>query len=136
MASVNVNVTSHVKEVLDELDNAKDRALTTIGLRAERHAKGYCPVDTGRLRNSITFATSKSQGSANGSPGEPADPADYKMRGTPSKDTVVLGTNVSYAPRIEMGGSKKAPEGFLKPAVMNHMDEYRSIAKSVLKGDK
>lgn len=134
MANVNVNVTSHVKEVLDELDNAKDRALTTIGLLAERHAKGYCPVDTGRLRNSITFATSKSQGSANGSPGTPADPMDYKMQGTPSKDTVVLGTNVGYAPHIELGGSKKAPEGFLRPAVMNHMDEYRKAAESALKG--
>ena len=132
----NVKVISHVSEVLTELDNAKDRALTTIGLLAERHAKEYCPVDTGRLRNSITFATSKTQGEANKSPKKHAEPADYEMHGKPQKDTVVLGTNVGYAPYIEMGGSEKAPNGFLKPAIMNHMDEYRKAAESALKGKK
>ena len=49
-------------------DEAVLRALEAIGLTAERHAKEKCPVDTGRLRNSITHAVS----------GGPAAISEYK----------------------------------------------------------
>ena len=45
---------SHAKEVTDALQAAKDQALEIIGGKAESYAKQLCPVDTGRLRNSIT----------------------------------------------------------------------------------
>ena len=38
------------------LNEAVARGLEKIGLAAEGHAKARCPVDTGRLRNSITHA--------------------------------------------------------------------------------
>ena len=49
-----------------------ERALEKVGLIAERNAKLACPVDTGRLRNSITH--------------------------THDKNTTYIGTNVEYAP--------------------------------------
>lgn len=45
--------TSHAKEALSAMAEAKARALEIIGGKAESYAKKLCPVDTGRLRNSI-----------------------------------------------------------------------------------
>lgn len=41
-------------EVLKAFENAVQRGLEAIGETAEGYAKDDCPVDTGRLRNSIT----------------------------------------------------------------------------------
>lgn len=43
-------------EFLKALPEQIEQALTAIGLTAESYAKQECPVDTGRLRNSITHA--------------------------------------------------------------------------------
>ena len=105
----NFKMTSHKDEVLDELDSKVEIALEKIGLRAETHAKKYCPVDTGRLRNSISH--------------------------TQSGDTEYIGTNVEYAPYVEFGTSKQKPQPYLKPAVTDHVDEYKRIVKETLKED-
>ena len=51
-----INITSHANKTLDELKQAAARALEKAGLTAENYAKLACPVDTGRLRNSISHA--------------------------------------------------------------------------------
>ena len=43
-------------EFLKALPEQIEQALAAIGLTAESYAKADCPVDTGRLRNSITHA--------------------------------------------------------------------------------
>jgi len=103
-----VKFMSHKDEVLGEAEAAIARALERIGLRAERNAKAYCPVDTGRLRNSISHATDDTR--------------------------AVIGTNVEYAPYVELGTSRRAPHAYLRPAVQLHVDEYRRIVESELKG--
>ena len=45
------------REVADAIDQALAAALEEVGLAAEGFAKRLCPVDTGRLRNSITHVT-------------------------------------------------------------------------------
>lgn len=45
------------EKLLSAMVSAKERALEKIGLVAEGYAKKLCPVDTGRLRNSISHAT-------------------------------------------------------------------------------
>lgn len=84
-------------------------ALEKIGLMAEGYAKAMCPVDTGRLRDSITHMVDG---------GEKA---------------VYIGTNVEYGPFVELG-TYRNPGGhpFLRPAVNDHMEQYRSILKSEL----
>ena len=47
---------SHAKDVLNGMAVAKERALEIIGGKAESYARRLCPVDTGRLRDSITHA--------------------------------------------------------------------------------
>lgn len=78
-----------------ERDNTKEReaalgqdiasGLEQVGLAAEGHAKAKCPVDTGRLRNSITHAQ--------------ADPR-----------TEVVGTNVEYGEYVELDTSRTAAQ--------------------------
>ena len=53
---MSVIFTSHVPQALDAMEHAKSTALELIGGKAESYAKKLCPVDTGRLRNSITHA--------------------------------------------------------------------------------
>lgn len=106
----NFEVEDHTEEVLDGIEQAKARALEKIGLVAEGYAKRLCPVDTGRLRNSITHATD--------------DEAAY------------IGTNVEYAVYVEMGTVNTPAQPYLKPAATDHMERYRNILKSELQGGK
>lgn len=104
----NFEVEDHTEEVLDGIEQAKARALEKIGLVAEGYAKRLCPVDTGRLRNSITHTTD--------------DEAAY------------IGTNVEYAVYVEMGTVNTPAQPYLKPAAADHMERYRNILKSELQG--
>ena len=51
-----VVIKDNSEEFLKALPEQIEQALTAIGLTAETYAKQECPVDTGRLRNSITHA--------------------------------------------------------------------------------
>ena len=126
-------------EAIKLAEEAALKALTEIGLQAERNAKKLCAVDTGLLRNSITYAID----------GEPPNIGEYKAdkakKGKSEIETggysgsvpasedgeraVYIGTNVEYAQYIEAGSSKKAPKGFLKPAIEEHKSEYMEIIK-------
>ena len=94
-------------EVLAALERAKKRGLEAIGLTAEGHAKKETPVDTGRLRNSISHATD--------------DEAAY------------IGTNVEYAPYVEMGARGRKGVHMLQRAATEHTDEYKRIMEDAMK---
>ena len=137
MAEVEI-IENNVNEVRNALRIAKIRALTIIGIKAEGYAKYLCPVGTpestgvkgyrgGTLRNSITNVV--------------------------QEDTVIIGTNVEYGPYVELGtgpyftpppeweqfivppsqGIGKAyvhARPYLRPAVEDHLNEYRNIIES------
>lgn len=139
---MSVQFTDNSAEVLAGLERAKARALEIIGLKAEGYAKRLCPVGTvestgikgyrgGTLRNSITH--------------------------TVDSDTVAIGSNVEYAPYVELGtgphfepppdwetfSSKRGsgvgrgyvkPRRYLQPAIEEHAGEYKNIAENELKG--
>ena len=84
-----------------------ERALEKVGLTAERYAKLACPVDTGRLRNSISH--------------------------THDKNTAYIGTNVEYAPYVEMGTKNTKAQPYLKPAIADHIQEYKNTIEQELK---
>lgn len=107
---MSVTINDNTDEVLKQLDNALERALTRIGLSAEGYAKKECPVDTGNLRNSITHAV------------EMKEKAAY------------IGTNVEYAPYVELGTSRSKAQPFLKPAATEHSTVYQRIMKDELGG--
>lgn len=100
---------SHCREALSAEEAARTRALEIIGGKAESYAKKLCPVDTGRLRNSITHQ-------------------QYDER------TEVVGTNVEYAPYVELGTHRQKAQPYLRPAAENHTAEYKRIIEVVMSG--
>ena len=95
-------------EVLSALEKAKIRGLTAIGMTAEGHAKKKITqakaVDTGRLRNSITFAVSGESANISSYSGDHGEEGG-SYSGTAPNDkekAVYIGTNVEYAPGIEL----------------------------------
>lgn len=159
---MNVKFTDNSKEVLAELHEAVERALTKCGFVAEGYAKKLCPTDTGLLRNSITFALD----------GKAAQISTYKankgdksgsysgVAEKTSSRSVSIGSNVEYASYVELGtGAKNTPGGrpdpwgyiddegqahrtggskakpFLKPAVSGHKGQYKNIILSELKDE-
>lgn len=85
---------------------AVSSALEKIGLMAEGYAKKKCPVDTGILRNSITHQV--------------------------DSDAVYIGTNIEYAPYVELGTSRQKAQPFLRPAASEHGAQYRQVLKKAL----
>ena len=126
----NVDIIDNSDKFKDELERAAERALVKCGIAAEGHAKMKCPVDTGRLRGSIVYATSTSHSEGQ----SPAEPGDYTPHGIPPKGEVQIGTNVEYAPFVELGTSNRKAKPFLRPALENHIKEYERIITSELNG--
>lgn len=134
-----VDVTSNKGILLDELEEAVQTALERVCLQAESYAKNNCTqkkiVDTGNLRNSITHTIKGKDG--------------------------YIGTNVKYGKYIEFGTGVHAetggrqtpwtypmetqqgvvfvhtngakPRPFLRPAVTEHVEEYKAIITDQMK---
>lgn len=93
------------RDFLAGLERAvKDVRLETEGdllrfaVRVQNKARRLCPVDTGRLRSSITTSGLERDG-----------------RGA----FVTIGTNVQYAPYVEFGTRFQRPQPFLRPALLD-----------------
>ena len=99
--------TDEVLKALSGPNGAIPRGLEAIGLAAEGHAKKITPVDTGRLRNSIAHAV--------------------------DKDAAYIGTNVEYAPYIELGARGRKGVHMLQRAATEHTDEYRRLMEDSMK---
>ena len=134
MADIDINITDNSGEILRELENKKAAALEAVGISAEGHAKLLTPVDTGRLRDSMT----------------------HSVKG----DDVYIGTNVEYAMWLELGTGiyasdgkgRQSPWGYydrngkyhrtrgtkprhmLKKAASEHTEEYKRIIENQMKG--
>lgn len=109
MAVANVTFESHLGEFLDAMPEQIEQALIAIGMMAETHAKEECPVDTGRLRNSITHEVDMNDQAA------------------------IIGSNVEYAAYVELGTSRQKAQPYLRPAAENYGSEYKALVESALK---
>ena len=98
----------NAKQVAAGIESAVDAALEKIGLLAEGYAIKKCPVDTGHLRGSITHEVDFDGGA------------------------VYIGTNVEYAPYVELGTSRQKAQPFLRPAASEHGAQYRQVLKKAL----
>ena len=94
-------IDSNVDEVLSALSSSTARALEACGLYMESYAKSICPVDTGNLRNSITHASDETR--------------------------AIVGTNVEYAPFVELGTKVQKAKPFLTPAVSDNMAQFKEL---------
>lgn len=107
-------VVSRADEVLAALRQQVALGLESIGQEAEGYAKDECPVDTGRLRNSISHEV--------------------------QEDDVYIGTNVEYAPYVEYRDKARdkarhttGKAHFLRDAATTHTDHYKAIMEAALK---
>lgn len=82
-------------ELFDSADGPVAKEILRRTIRVEGGAKRLAPVDTGRLRASVTHALERD---ATGIVG-------------------TVGTNVEYAPFVELGTSRMAAKPFLRPAL-------------------
>ena len=105
-----INITDNSAEVLTDFDDKVPLVLAAMGEIVEGYAKEDVPVDTGRLRNSITHRT------------EGHD--EY------------IGTNVEYAVYVELIERYRHTTGkahFLRDAATTHGDEMKITAETILK---
>lgn len=124
---------SHADEVVSKLEDAVYLALDAIGAQAAGYVFGLAPADTGRLRNSIAWATKKTEGkSYNYRDDKGGSYTDQIGSGCPDY-TVVIGTNVEYAVYQEFGTSLVDAQPYLRPGVSDHLEEYKKIATQILK---
>lgn len=134
-----VEFTSHLDEIQDAFNAAVKKALTEIGIEAEAHAKEIITekgaVDTGLLRNSITWAIGGKGANKSSYSADTGGKSGSYSGTAPKKDVpcVYIGSNVSYCPYIETGARGKSPRPFLKPAVEDFRDEYKEIVEDNLK---
>jgi hypothetical protein len=84
-----------IRDLLTSGDGPIGKSMLRLVLKAEGSAKHRCPVDTGRLRGSITHRVEQEENAVVG----------------------VVGTNVEYAPYVEFGTERTAPSAFLRGGV-------------------
>ena len=132
-----VDYKDNSQQILSAMEKGKRNALTAIGATAETHTKDNIKadglVDTGRLRNSITFATGDYSGIGTYSDNEGNRYGDAKARNTPKDDEVAIGTNVEYAAYTELGTQHITAHHYLKRSVTDHQDEYKELAVEAIK---
>ena len=113
---ISVSVSSNLYLVNKVSKEAMEKAAISIGMLVSDNARDMCPVKTGLLHNSITYAIG----------GQAPEITEYtsddgtesgKYTGTAPTDTegavtVYIGTNVKYAPYVELG-HKQEPGRFV-----------------------
>jgi len=96
-------IKDNTRGVLNEVDRRISQKLVTAALMVERTAKQTVPVLTGALKRSITH--------------EPEVP----------KREVLVGSNLTYAPFIELGTSRMSARPYLRPALEANMPAIRKL---------
>lgn len=96
---ISVRVEDNSEEYIEEMKQKIEAFLESIGQTAASAAADIpnFPVDTGRMKNSINWATHEAQGGG-----------DAPLT-TPEEMSVYIGTNVEYAPYHELGTSRGIP---------------------------
>lgn len=105
---VSVELTVHTEEVTREVEKRVNDALNKIGVHWMNESRRATPVDSGRLRSSISFSTPTVHGvhtehyKGNPRTKAPGGIVTY-YRPPPPPLTVVVGTNVEYAAPVHEG---------------------------------
>lgn len=143
-----VNITDNSAAFISAIESAADTALDAAGSQAATLAKMELQrsperIDTGLLRNSITWAVSGKPASISGYSadrpskytGKMPDPGSYSGTApadTPKTISVYIGTNVEYAYYVHDGTERMAPNRFLKNAISKNRAELSDIIKKNL----
>lgn len=114
-----IRIESNVDEIIRLKEEAADRIIEELGQQGERNAKievtkavydtPASPLydRTGNLRNQLTHDR--------------------------DGDTAIIGSPTEYSPYVEFGTRRMSPRPFMKPAVQNHVAEYKKIIEDGMK---
>lgn len=142
-----IDFVSHIDTVLKATDAAFERAAESIGQRMETHAKLYVTagvyespegkyIRTGNLRNSITHDSVSDDHSVTIVVGSPVDYAPYVELGTGVYASDGKGRKTPWRYQDNKGNwhttNGMPPRPFLRPAVENHIKEYREVLQQEL----
>lgn len=134
--SFDFRLVNNKEQILNALKEKAPVALEACGLAAEGYAKRLAPVDTGLLRNSITHALDGEATAIATYTDNPGIQHGEYSGSTPAESgharAVYLGTNVEYAPYVEMGTSRTDPQPFIQPAIADHAGQYKKLIQSYL----
>lgn len=114
---MNIKFDVDVADVLATLEDAQEimpelnDAVRNTAFKIEASAKRAAPVDTGRLRGSITT----------------------KFKSSNTNPEAEVGTNVEYAPYVEYGTIKMAGKPFLNPAYDKHLEEFENEVSRIIR---
>lgn len=128
----------HSADAIRELNEKIDVALTKCGIVAENYAVQEIEnnprrVDTGLLRNSITYAVhGESPNKSSYRSDDGTKSGSYSGTAEDKPNTVFIGTNVEYAQYVHYGTTRMIPNRFLENAIERHQDEYKNIIQSEL----
>lgn len=142
--SIQLRIDDHSADFLKEVNRKSKLVLAEMGEIIEKHAKGDCPVDTGNLRNSLTYALGgeapkithySGERPPRNNPNGPIPSGTYSGNApsdpSPDKMSVYIGTNVYYAVYVELIEYYRHYVGkahFLRDAATSHKDEMREKA--------
>jgi len=121
-------------QVIENIAKAEVKALTAMALYVQARASERTPVDTGRLRASISYSVDGSTVQSN-----PMAKSQEDTQVGTQKGFAIVGTNVEYARRIEYGFSGQDSLGrtynqpkqpFLRPAVDDNLTTIKRIARN------
>lgn len=143
--NIHVEIHDNTEHFKEQLEQKMPSILKVIGQTAEGYAKEDCPVDTGLLRNSLTFALAGESPqltaySAN-SPDESGTIQSGSYDGSMPADerktlhSVYMGSNVKYAPANEFRDitHKVGKAHFIRDAIQDHKSEYKEIIEAAIK---
>ena len=110
--SMTVRGSSELRRNLNRLRGNERRRAQQDGLDAgarivETHAKVYCPVDTGTLRNSI-------------------------MVDEVTPDRAVIAPHADYAEHVEFGTSRMAAQPYMRPALDQHEGDILAAVEAAI----
>lgn len=112
MPAIKIKVVDNSQVFIRAKDDATQTILNEIGATAVKYAKEDVP----RPGHSKGYATGKLR-----------DSIGYTIDGA----AVRIYADRPYAYYVEVGTSRMDAQPFLRPAVINHTDEYRDMAESI-----
>jgi HK97 gp10 family phage protein len=105
-SSITIDDAAFKKALADELVKMNRQAeddLATLGDKTANVARSLCPVDTGRLQDSIEASAARG----------------------PDGFVVEIGSDVEYAGTVEFGTPTRSPKPFLRPALAEAPQNFR-----------
>lgn len=97
----------NANNVIKTINKSQELGFEKAAILVHASAVQKCPVDTGRLRASINYEA--------------------------TEEFAAVGTNVEYGISIEFGHSRKAPQGFIRPAMLENKKKIEEILQATIK---